>query len=359
VARLKAPAGTELLDSADGIRDEWDELADRTGAGPFLRPGWLEAWHEGFGSGRPAYLALRGDGRLRGVLALQARRGTLVSAANWHTPLYGPLVEDRDAAVALAEGLLAHAGRRADLWFLDPEAPGFAESVAAAEDAGYGTIVRPVAQSPYIELTGSFDDFVGGLDRKFRKDIERRWRRLEEQAQVEVSFEDGSERLDELLTDGFRLEGSGWKLEAGSAIVSHPRHERFYRRIAEWAAERGWLRLGFLRVDGQAIAFDFCIEAGGAHYVPKGGFDVEHRTHGPGQLLTHAGVRRAFEQGLDTYELLGQQDEYKRNWTTRTRERLRFQAFPRRPAGSATYLAWRYGRPLAQAALRRRGGAEQ
>jgi CelD/BcsL family acetyltransferase involved in cellulose biosynthesis len=105
------------------------------------------------------------------------------------------------------------------------------------------------------------------------------------------------------------------------------------------------------------VAFDYGIEAGGAFYIPKGGFDVEYRKLGPGQLLTYAGVKRAFETGLDTYELLGQQDEYKRQWTSDTRERLRLQAFPRRPAGSATYLAWRYGRPLVRK-IRKGGRAD-
>ena len=350
--RPKAPATVELLDSPDPIRDEWDELADRTDASPFLRPGWIEPWQRAFASGEPAYLVTRREGRLAGVLPLQVRRGTLVSTANWHTPEYGPVIEDDAAAAELAQGLIARAGRRADLWFLDPESPGYRAITAASERAAYGMIARTIANSPYIDVEGSFDEFMAGLDRKFRKDIGRRWRRLEE-AGGEAVFEDGSQNLEDLLTDGFRLEGSGWKFEQGSAIASKPERENFYREVARWAAERGWLRLAFLRAEGKAVAFDFCLETGGRHYVPKGGFDVEHRKLGPGQLLTHAGVRRAFELGLKSYELLGQQDEYKRQWTERTRERVRLQSFPRRPTGTASFAAWRYGRPLVRRVLKR------
>jgi CelD/BcsL family acetyltransferase involved in cellulose biosynthesis len=344
-ARPKPPEGVELLRSADTIRDDWDALADRTGAAPFLRPGWIEPWQDAFCKGEPAYLVTRRDGRLTGVLPLESRRGTLASTANWHTPLYGPVAEDDAAARDLARGVMANAGRFADLWFLDPEAPGYPQLTAAAGDAGYGTIVRTIAQSPYIAVEGTFDEYMGARDRKFRKEIGRLWRRLEEGG-GSATFETGSENLDELLTDGFRLEGSGWKSEQGSAIASSPERERFYRRVAEWAAARGWLRLAFLHVEGKRVAFDFGIEHGGRFYVPKGGFDVEYRKLGPGQLLTYAGIRRAFELGLESYELLGQQDDYKRQWTATTRERRRLQAFPRRPAGSATYVAWRYGRPL-------------
>jgi CelD/BcsL family acetyltransferase involved in cellulose biosynthesis len=241
---------------------------------------------------------------------------------------------------------MARTRRRADLWFLSPDAPGLAECATASGDAGFGSIVRTIARAPYVPVHGSFEEYMSGLERKFRKEIGRLWRRLEDRGEARVSYEDGGEGLDALLGEGFRLEGSGWKERAGTAIRSDPDREAFYTAVARWAADRGWLRLAFLRLDGRAIAFDMCLEQGGAVYVLKGGFDVEERRLGPGTLLTHDGIRRAFELGLSSYELLGQADDYKRSWTALTRERVRFQAFPGSPAGARDYLAWRYGRPL-------------
>jgi CelD/BcsL family acetyltransferase involved in cellulose biosynthesis len=339
-------AGHDIQGSPDELREEWDSLADRTDAPPFLRPGWIEAWHRAFGRGELTVLAVRRDDRVAGVLPVQSARGALASPTDWHTPVFGPVVEDTEAAGEIARALLARARRRADLWFLSAGSPGLDECAAAADEAGFRRIVRTIALAPYVPVEGPFEEYMGGLDRKFRKEIGRLWRRLEDRGAVEVGYEDGSEGLDGLLTEGFRLEGSGWKEEAGTAILSDPRVERFYRDVARWAAERGWLRLAFLRLDGRPIAFDMCLEQGGAFYVLKGGFDVEERRLGPGTLLTHHGIERAFERGLSSYELLGQADDYKRSWTSLTRERVRVQAFPRSPAGTAEYLAWSYGRPL-------------
>src|SRR5439155_10777058 len=100
----------------------------------------------------------------------------------------------------------------------------------------------------------------------------RLWRSLEERGETRVSYEDGGDGLEDLLSEGFRLEGSGWKERAGTAILSDPTVEGFYRAVARWASQRGWLRLAFLRLDGRAIAFDICLEQGGAVYVLKGGF---------------------------------------------------------------------------------------
>ena len=330
----------------DELRAEWDELADRTGATPFVRAGWIEAWHRNFGLGELRTLTTRRDGRLAGVLPVCARRGALTSPTDWHTPIFSPMAEDAAAVRELAHELLRRARRRADLWFLPADSEALEHAAAAAGETGCRSIVRTIARAPYVPVDGPFEEYMGGLDRKFRKEIGRLWRRLEERGDASVSYEDGSERLDDLLAEGFRLEGSGWKAEAGTAILSNPAIERFYRDVARWAAERGWLRLAFLRLDGRAIAFDMCFEHGGAFYVLKGGFDVEERRAGPGTLLTHHGIERAFALGLESYELLGQADEYKRSWTSLTRERVRFQAFPRRPAGVLEYAAWRYGRPL-------------
>ena len=328
--------------SPDELREEWDSLADRTGAPPFLRPGWIEAWQRAFGRGELTALTVTRDGRLAGVLPLDARGGVLASPTDWQTPLFGPVAEDSDAAAELGRDLLARARRRADLWFLSPDGLGLRECVAAADAAGCRRIVRTIARAPYVPVEGPFEEYMGGLDRKFRKEIGRLWRRLEDRGEVRVTYEDGSEGLDGLLAEGFRLEGSGWKERAGTAILSVP------------AAERGWLALAFLRLDGRPIAFDLCLEVDRVTYVLKGGFDVEERKHGPGTLLTHHGIERAFELGLDSYELLGQADDYKRSWTSLTRERVRLQAFPRSLAGGGEYLAWAYGRPLVK---RLRGGA--
>lgn len=346
--RVRAGNHVALVDAADVDRGEWDELADRAGASPFSRPGWIDPYWRAFSIGEPGAIVVRRGDRLAGVLPLERRRGVLTSAANWQTPLFGPVAEDADAATALAVELMRHTRRRADLWFLDRDAVGLAQARAAAEAAGWRVIERTMTRPPYVPIEGSFDEFMAGLERRFRKDIGRRWRRLEDEGGVEVAYEDGSGDLEALLDEGFRLEGSGWKSAAGTAIASDPVRERFYREVCRWAAERGWLTLAFLRVGGRAIAFDLCIEIDGVSYVLKGGFDVEARRLGPGVLLTHHEIERAFESGFRSYELLGEADDYKLTWTRSVHERVRLQLFPRSASGLAEYLAWSRGRPAAK-----------
>jgi CelD/BcsL family acetyltransferase involved in cellulose biosynthesis len=238
-----------------------------------------------------------------------------------------------------------------DLSFLDPEDAFYPECVAAARAAGRAIVSRPVLRSPYIDLEGTFEDFERTLPSKFRREVRRRRRKLEEEGEVTLEVEEGRERLDELLDEGFAIEGSGWKTARGTAIASRSETDRFYRLVAAWAAARGMLELRFLRLDGRPLAFGMSLGTGGEVHVVKVGYDPEWARFAPGTLLTHAAIARAYEQGLRRYDFLGGEDPYKLDWTSQVRERLRLQAFGHTPAGLVAHAAWRYGRPLAKRAL--------
>lgn len=343
-ARLSPPAPpVEVHAAVAPLESDWDALADRVAAPPFVRAGWIGAWWEAFGTGQLEVLAVRREGRLTGVLPVGRRRGVVHSPTNWHTPLFAMVAESEEDAAALAAGLLARPARRYDLSFLDPGLPGLAEVRAAARDAGSRIIERPVARSPYVDAQSGWEAYRGSLSPKRRKEVERVRRRLEEEGRLEFVLEEDATHLE----DGLRIEGSGWKLERGTAIVSEPAVHRFYLSVAEWAARHDWLRLAFLRLDGQPIAFDFCLHAGGAAYVMKGGYDERYRRFGPGMLLTYEELAHAFEAGMEAYEFCGADEAYKTAWTAAVHERVRLQAFPRTLPGWADHLAWTHGRPLA------------
>jgi CelD/BcsL family acetyltransferase involved in cellulose biosynthesis len=332
------------------IAAEWDALATRLGAAPFLRPGWVEAWADAFSARGLTVLAARRDGELVGVLPLHRTAGrVLAGTGNAHSPLGGSLADGNSAAQALADALLRIGHSRADFVYTDP-----ADPVLTELQQRRPSIARTLSEQPYVDVSGNFDAYVASLARKHRKEAGRLRRKLEAEGELTFEFADGSERLDDLLEEGLAIEGSGWKSEAGTAIASDPATKRFYTAIARWAARHGWLRLAFLRLDGRALAFDFCLDSGGSFYALKGGFETEYRSFGPGTVLTYESLARSFaDPGLRTYEFLGEADEYKLAWTSTTHERLRVQAFSRSPLGIGQLAAWRYGRPLAKRVLSR------
>jgi CelD/BcsL family acetyltransferase involved in cellulose biosynthesis len=85
----------------------------------------------------------------------------------------------------------------------------------------------------------------------------------------------------------------------------------------------------------------------------KLGHDPTYDSFSPGKVLTYEMLRRAFSDGLASYEFLGGEEPWKLLWTGERRQRVLFQAFDRSPAGFAAWALFRYGRPLARSASRR------
>jgi CelD/BcsL family acetyltransferase involved in cellulose biosynthesis len=326
--------------SVSTLNREWEELAERTNAAPWSHPGWIAAWWKAFGRGSMEIYAVRCQGTLVGVLPLAVRRTAITTPTNWHTPGFAPVAENDEAREQLADILFSRTRGRLELRFLPVDDPMLAACRVAARRRGYSTRERPLLRSPFVPIVGDWATFEAGLSRHFRSELRRRERRLAELGSVEFALETGADALDILLAEGFRIEASAWKGVRGSAISSRPETEGFYRDVARWSAERGTLRLAFLRVDGRALAFEFCLRQGGVHYNLKGGYDGDYQRFAPSKLLHRHMLECAFMDRLSSYEFLGDNNSWKLEWTSYVREMKAFQAFGNTPPGLIQWVVF-------------------
>ena len=345
-----APPVLECHDSLAPLADEWEALVARVGATPFVNPGWFDAWWRAFGRGRLQVFALRRHGELAAVLPVAVRRGMRRSLTNWHTPELEVPAADPASRRALLQQVLETTRTPLELGMLTSGLADADDFDTAARKQGLRMLRRTIEYSPYVTIEGDYEAYEKTLAQRRRSELRRRRRRLSERGELTFEIADGKAGLDALLAEGFAVEGSGWKTEEGTAILSRPDTEAFYRYVAQWAAPRGSLRLAFLRLDGKPIAFHFTIEEGGSAYQLKGGYEPAFREFAPGQLLVQDMIRWAFARGLRTYEFLGADEAFKLDWTASLRERIALHAFPRSPGGAVAWTAQSYGRPLAKRA---------
>ena len=340
----------ERHERIEPLAGEWDELVDRTGASPFTRPGWFAAWSRAFGAGQLEVLALRRGAELVAVLPVERRAGALRTPTNWHTPEFEVPAADDSAREELLRTAIRTAGRPLAFGMLTGGRPEPDLVSSAASAAGMRVRARTIERSPYVLLEGDWQAYAQTLPRRRRSENRRRERRLSERGELAFEVADGSEGLSALLDEGFAVESSGWKAEQGTAIVSRPETLSFYTDIARWASARGELRLAFLRLDGNAIAFHLTIEDGRSAYQLKGGYDPAYRSSSPGTLLIGRMLDWAYARELRTYEFLGEDEGFKVDWSSDVRDRLSVQVFPRSLHGSFAFAASSYGRPLAKRA---------
>jgi CelD/BcsL family acetyltransferase involved in cellulose biosynthesis len=197
----------------------------------------------------------------------------------------------------------------------------------AAED-GFITGLWHSGDSPYLPLSGTWDSFMKSLDAKHRANLRNRLKRLERLGKVALEAAPYDDRLKEALEEGFRIEAAAWKGRAGTAIRSCPELRHFYTKFAEQAAKRGWLRLYFLTVDQRRIAFHYSVCFKDKLYLFKPGYDPAYAPYSPANLLCYMVVRDAFERGVAEFDLLGEAEPWKLDWTTTTRPHFWFFVFP-------------------------------
>jgi CelD/BcsL family acetyltransferase involved in cellulose biosynthesis len=223
----------EVVHDISRIASEWDALADSVDASPFSRPGWYTAWWEAFGDqGRFGVIALRGaEGRLVALAPLVRDSAVTRSPTNEHTPRFGLLGEDAEAHDEIARILFRLRQQRLSLSPLETGTPSFEAVRDAAEAAGYRVVERVELTSPFRSLEG-VTEADALLDRKFRKELRRCRRRLEETGRLEVVVERGDGDLEAALREAFDVESRGWKGEAGTAIGASDATQVFYGDVA-------------------------------------------------------------------------------------------------------------------------------
>jgi CelD/BcsL family acetyltransferase involved in cellulose biosynthesis len=343
------PGAYALEPLSTAVVAEWAALSDEVGADPFSHPEWVTAWGRAFRNDVQV-ATLRREGRLVAAYPVVVTRRGWRAAADWHTP-HLDVVGNPSAAAELFGALVARR-RRVSFDF----ATGHTADLARASLAGAGFRNRDRVRqaSPWIDLGCGWEVYRDGLPSRKWREIRRRRRRLEAAGAAAYSQHNGATDLPGLLTEGFAVEGSGWKDDSGTAVRSDSRVEAFYRDVAAWAAREGMLRLHFLRLDGKAIAFDLAFVANGAEWLLKTGFDPAWSAFSPGSLLRAEVLERAFADGLARYEFLGAAAPWKLEWTECTRDVVLCDGFAPGIRGSIDVFGARLARRL-NVALHRRG----
>lgn len=172
------------------------------------------------------------------------------------------------------------------------------------------------------QIDGSGQDYFDSRKRKVKKEIRRCRRKLEQLGKLEFklitgasgdSIQDGMDRY----YDVFKRSWKDWEL-----------HPTFHKDLAELGAEQGWLRLGFLLLNDQPIAVEFCLVCKRILYTVRSFYDEQYKHLAPGVILTSEMIQYSIDvDGVQEIDFLIGDEEYKRNWVPKRRVRWDFLVF--------------------------------
>jgi CelD/BcsL family acetyltransferase involved in cellulose biosynthesis len=328
----------------NALEPEWDDLVERASIDhPFLSHTWLRTWWECFGKGQQLHvITVRAGGKLIAAAPMMRTKmrmfglnvDTLTSMYNPHTPRFDFLIAGeapREITYKLIWRELSSA--KSDMVVLRqvPQTSGtLAEIQRLAQDDQWSAGSWTARPSPYIPLACTHAELLGRLKGGYRYNLRKRQERLSKIGAIDVEvITDKAAALD-AMRDGLRIEAAAWKGDQGTAILSDPDVTAFYMRLAERQADLGKLRLSFLRINGKRISFSFILHSHRVLYGVKIGYDPEYHTYSPGNMLLNLVLQEACEQGLQEYDFLGINDEWKFDWTKETRTHQWLFLFPNR-----------------------------
>lgn len=347
------------------LQRPWDSLTGSS-AQPYARHGWFWAWWSAFGTGRELRTCALWEGeRLVACLPAFATRGGLVAMVNAETPLFAPPALGAAELERLTTVCLEDVRTLLIAQAVESGGDFMAALGRTAERRGGRVVARPWQTSPIVDTAGTFEDYRKRTRPKWLARLARYRRQMERRHGLELLVAECPAELEPLLSQGLQVEGSGWKAREGTAILSTPQTEAFYRDVTAMLWRSGELRLSMLRLDGRPVAFDLAFEHGGRLYSLKTGYDEGYRKIVPGLVLRLCLIEHCFEHGLEAHELLGADMEWKRNFATSAREHLALRCYAHRLPGMGGALLYGRLRPAAAdlyrraRAITRRGGSER
>jgi len=336
-------------DAFQGIRDEWNRLAQANGFyTPWFCWEWFDLCLRHGEAGTLHALIVRRDGELSAIAPFAVRseryKGIIPARVisfigGSRSPLKGIVFGRADDALqrevtSLVLEYLCKDFRAWDVLELEP--------IADPDDGGKIPVLlerKGLSFRTYVSCanrycavnSASFDGFFEGLPQSTRKDISYCRRRLEKNGSLAFRIITSGDSLDQCLDVYDTVRANSWK--------AAERDQDFNREFMHVAAAKGWLRLGVLSFDETPIAVQKWIVADSRAYIYDVLYDEGYKKHSPGKILTSMMFQHAIDKDGVTYvDYLRGDEPYKQEWTPMLRNRIGIDGYNKSVLGYATCI---------------------
>jgi CelD/BcsL family acetyltransferase involved in cellulose biosynthesis len=302
IGEINARIGRGMAELAS-LTPYWHDLAESLPAARFIH---THAWQMAcvrYLFGHPEsvyYVSFFSHGRAIAIFPLRRVNRSVGRVALWlwelpthpHISLAEPLIAP-DADVPQLIGLLLEVfERRINLPWHALHLPGMVDdamTASALRNADWPlTRIEKMGESMHFDCH-NLETAMRNCSSTFRRNLRRQRKKLEQRGTVTLTLARQGQALQEAFADFLRLEGSGWKGEAGrgSAICLHPELAGFYGELRDGFGWEDNCLIALLKLDGVAIAAQFCLLAGSTLSIQKIAYDEAWHAEAPGQQLMH------------------------------------------------------------------------
>lgn len=304
------------------VRGVWEDLQATSAAHVFQTYGFAEAWLATAGTATrstPIIARYESAGRTVGLFPACITHHGRVPLLTWlagpYVLDYGDVLFDADASdIGVADfvtGALAairpHA-RLAPLYLTNVRS-----DALAFEPLGQHLRVYKTSAAPFVDTSGSFDDYLASRSRGLRRSVRKKHTALSHSGEIcfavwDVGHPGYEAAVRELLESKLRRYRS---LDASSGAFSQGWLDFRVRQ----ALTEPSTRLAVLTIGDRIVASQIACEYRGRLYLLVSSFDPEFEHVSPGFLLDYHSIEYAFQRGLDQCDFCWGSEAHKYHWT--------------------------------------------
>lgn len=335
---------------------EWTILCEEGASNsPFLRPEWFVAFVKNFEK-EVELITVRRDGKLRAILPLVKKNGTLhgipvkklQAVYNLQTQNFDLIHgADETERKEIVEALWKEIKKQKNWQVLElrqvKKDSWLNDLIALAESENYKTGVWGMDGSPFVSLPQGDDkeqlieNYSQGLSKNRRQLLKKKMRALEKLGKVEFVTTRGYQA--DLMQKYFELEAKSWKGREGTAVTNDERAAKLHDEFAREVAAKDALFIYELKLNGKTIAMYLSIMYDRQTIGWKMSFDEEYARFSPGNLLFKEVLNDCMRNGSPELDQLSPATYNKKLWASGEYEQVAFYIFQRGLIGS---LLWRW-----------------
>jgi len=302
------------ITSFQEIENEWESiLRDSPADTLFLTSQWQEVWWDTFGDDHTMVGFTYPASNEVAAIASLAKSGDTVSfmgsedTFDYNDFLIRPGYEE-GFYQTLLECMEEQGFSMLRLVSLRETSPTLEILPDMARKLGYTVEVEEEDVTSGIGLPGTWDEYLGLLNKKDRHELRRKIRRMDSQTDWKWYSVTDSAEVKECLGEFIKLMRQS---RADKDEFMTPERERFFYNITQRMSELGLLQLYFLEMDGTTVATSLCFDYGGSRLLYNSGYDPEYAYYSVGLLLNAMCLKDAIERGLTYFDFLRGPEPYK------------------------------------------------
>ena len=320
-------------------RDSWDDAVQRSiDKSIFLTWEWLSPWWKFLGEEKQFLLVALTDGtRIHAAAPLMSSVHNLFGLRLKKIEFIGNPQSDYQSFL-LTEGhteavemMLEYICDRVPDWDLIelrdiPEASETARVLTSFSSKSLKFEHRVAERCPIVLLPANRQDFLGTLDSGFRKNLRWRQRRIERDFAVDCKVISNLENVNDSMEKFIDLHQKRRASMKPPGIFSDSRLRGFHLEVASSFAQRGWLALGLLMLNGDPVAAHYNFKYANRMLCYQSGFDPEYSKYGVASLLDLHLMEYCMSNGIYEYDFGRGDEPYKKQWQSTPRASLQFVA---------------------------------